>query len=76
MAMMCKALFAARSPPRFRRCRTVFPDEAGTGLTPQSAAKLLRRGEAKVSGKLSPVDLAAMTTVAGVLLNLDEVINK
>ena len=44
--------------------------------SPQSAAKLLRRGEAKVSGKLSPVDLAAMTTVAGVLLNLDEVINK
>ena len=42
----------------------------------QSAAKLLGRGEAKVSEKLSPVELAAMTTVAGVLLNLDEVINK
>jgi hypothetical protein len=44
--------------------------------SPQSAAKLLGRGEAKVSEKLSPVELAAMTTVAGVLLNLDEVINK
>jgi len=44
--------------------------------SPQSAVKLLGRGEAKVSEKLSPVELAAMTTVAGVLLNLDEVINK
>ena len=23
--MMCKALFAARSPPRFNRCRVTFP---------------------------------------------------
>src|SRR3954471_10535209 len=28
-----------RSPPRLSRWRTVFPDEAGTGLTPHSAAK-------------------------------------
>ena len=40
MAMMCSALFAARSPPRFRQWRIVLPDEAGIGLTPQSAAKL------------------------------------
>ncbi len=44
--------------------------------SPGSASKLLQRGEAKVSEKLNPVELAAMTTVAGVLLNLDEVINK
>src|SRR5215475_1257094 len=31
MAMMCKALFAARSPPRLSRCRIVLPDDAGTG---------------------------------------------
>ena len=43
---------------------------------PEGAAKLLERGEAKVSGELDPVELAAMTTVASVLLNLDEVINK
>jgi hypothetical protein len=43
---------------------------------PESAARLLQRGEAKVSGELDPVELAAMTTVASVLLNLDEVINK
>ena len=43
---------------------------------PEGAAKLLQRGEAKVSGELDPVELAAMTTVASVLLNLDEVINK
>ena len=40
MAMMCNALFAARSPPRLSRWRTVFPDDAGTGLTPHSDAKL------------------------------------
>src|SRR3712207_2990305 len=39
MAMMCSALLAARSPPRLRRWRVVLPDEAGTGLTPHSAAK-------------------------------------
>ena len=44
--------------------------------SPDSAAELLGRWEAKVSEKLNPVELAAMTTVAGVLLNLDEVINK
>src|SRR4051794_16737819 len=33
-------LLAARSPPRLRRWRVVLPDEAGTGLTPHSAAKL------------------------------------
>jgi hypothetical protein len=38
--MICNALLAARSPPLLSRCRIVFPDEAGTGLTPQSAAKL------------------------------------
>lgn len=36
--MMCSALLAALSPPRFRRCQIVLPEEAGTGLTPQSAA--------------------------------------
>src|ERR1700686_3003806 len=40
MAMMCSALLAPRSPPLLRRWRVVFPEEAGTGLTPHSAAKL------------------------------------
>src|ERR1700676_4214013 len=40
MAMICRALLAARSPPLLSRWRVVFPDEAGTGLTPHSAAKL------------------------------------
>src|SRR5271166_6220911 len=40
MAMMCNALLAARSAPRLSRCLTVFPDDAGTGLTPHSDAKL------------------------------------
>ena len=43
---------------------------------PESATRLLQRGEAKVSGELDPAELAAMMTVASVILNLDEVINK
>ena len=43
---------------------------------PESARKLLERGEAKISDGLDRAELAAMMTVAGVLLNLDEVINK
>jgi len=39
MVIMCKALFAARSPPRLRRCRLVLPLEAGSGAAPQSMAK-------------------------------------
>ena len=37
---------------------------------------LLGVGESKVSSLLNPDELASMTTVANVLLNLDEVINK
>ena len=37
--MRCRAALAWRSPPRFKRCRLVFPEEAGIGLTPHSAAK-------------------------------------
>ena len=33
-----RALLAARSPPRLRRCRVVFPDDASNGLTPHNAA--------------------------------------
>jgi hypothetical protein len=51
MAMMCNALLAARSPPRLSRCLTVFPDGAGTGLTPHGDAKLA--SERNLSG-LSP----------------------
>jgi Virulence-associated protein E len=51
IAMMCNALLAARSPPRLSRCLTVLPDDAGTGLTPHSDAKLA--SERNLSG-LSP----------------------
>ena len=51
MAMICSALLAARSPPRLRRCRTVFPEDAGTGLTPHNDAKLA--SDCNLSG-LSP----------------------
>src|SRR5471032_2395282 len=40
IAMICSALFAALSPPRFKRCLDTIPEDAGTGLAPHSAAKL------------------------------------
>ena len=40
------------------------------------ASELLTQGEAPTSGDFDKAKLAAMTTVASVLLNLDEVINK
>jgi hypothetical protein len=43
---------------------------------PQAAEKLLRVGESKRNEKLETVELAAWTSVAGVILNLDETITK
>ena len=37
--MVHRALLAARSPPGFRRWRTVLPEEASTGLVLHRAAK-------------------------------------
>ena len=44
IATMCKALFRDRSPPRFNRCRTVFPEDAGIGFTPAGRQMLPRYG--------------------------------
>ena len=41
-----------------------------------AAKKLIAFGESKADPKLKPVDLAAWTLVANLLLNLDEVVNK
>ena len=38
-AMVWRAQFAARSPPRESRCLLVLPDDAGTGAAPHRAAK-------------------------------------
>ena len=43
---------------------------------PDRAAALLQQGESPVSDEYNREELAAMTTVANVLLNLDEIINK
>ena len=43
---------------------------------PNRAAALLKQGESKVSDAFDKAELAAMTTVASILLNLDELINK
>jgi mono/diheme cytochrome c family protein len=43
---------------------------------PEAAKQLLSVGEAKTDDKLSPVELAAYTTVASTLINLDETITK
>jgi hypothetical protein len=43
---------------------------------PKGAEKLLSHGDSKVADGADKVELAALTTVANVLLNLDELINK
>ena len=43
---------------------------------PQAAAKLLAMGEKRNHARLDPVELAAYTTAASLLLNLDEVITR
>ena len=43
---------------------------------PQGAEQLLSHGDSKVADGADKVELAALTTVANVLLNLDELINK
>ncbi len=40
----------------------------------QSAAQLIRHGESSLETKLDPVELAAYTSTASVILNLDETI--
>jgi hypothetical protein len=42
----------------------------------EAAKKLIAFGESKADLKLKPVELAAWTLVANLLLNLDEVVNK
>ena len=39
MTMRQSALLAMRSPPRLRRCRLVFPDDAGTGDATQAGER-------------------------------------
>jgi hypothetical protein len=48
---MCSARLACRSPPRFKRCRWVMPEEAGSGATPHSIAKA---GSLRIRAGLSP----------------------
>ena len=48
--------------------------EMGPAVPPEK--KLIAFGESKADPKLKPVDLAAWTLVANLLLNLDEVVNK
>ena len=43
---------------------------------PEQAAAILKQGESPLPADLDKIELAAMTTVASVLLNLEEAINK
>ena len=54
----------------YERRLTRFRDQ------PKAAEQLLGQGESPSDGALGQAELAAMTTVANVLLNLDELINK
>src|SRR5260370_31398653 len=67
MVFVHRGLFEDGSPPRFKRCRTVLPDDACNGLVPQSAASaasLFRR-----SG-LSPATATNTAAVCGPTPNL------
>ena len=46
------------------------------GQNPQAATKLLGVGESARDKRLNPSELAAWTTVASVILNLDETVTK
>jgi hypothetical protein len=81
---------AARIAAMFRRCtaRRPRPDEAALLLRrlqslrqtyaqdAASAAKLLAVGESKPAGGMAPSELAAWTSLAGLMLNLDETLSK
>jgi hypothetical protein len=51
-------------------------DLAGFRARPAEARKLLAVGESPRDERLDPAEHAAWTTVASVILNLDEVLNK
>lgn len=60
-------MLALRGLERYRQTFTGDPDAAG---------KLIHHGESPVSAGLDPVELAAYTVTAGVLLGLDETITR
>ena len=43
---------------------------------PASAEQLLKQGESPIASNLATLELAALTTVANVILNLDEIMNR
>src|SRR5665647_2849510 len=55
---MCRAWFRRRSPPRLSRWRTVFPEDAGMGLTPA------REANAASERRRPSWDQAAIATAA------------
>ncbi|HEU0174055.1 MAG TPA: DUF1553 domain-containing protein [Blastocatellia bacterium] len=56
--------------------RNLEKQNASFSQRPQDAAKLLAVGEKRSDEKLNPVELAAYTATASLILNLDEVITK
>src|SRR5215216_2121326 len=51
--MVCKARFSCRSPPRLRRWRTIWPEEAWTGAAPSQHGEGGLRAE---SARMGPAD--------------------
>jgi hypothetical protein len=56
--------------------RNLEKQKASFSQRPQDAAKLLAVGEKRSNEKLNPVELAAYTMTAILILNLDEVITR
>ena len=64
-AMVHRALLAARSPPRLRRCLLVLPEDASMGLAPRRAARAAQPAGVGVRGdqELGCADGADAVTV-------------
>lgn len=67
-------------PPRVeeRAYFAAFYREQHTAFTakPEAAAQLIHQGRAPVPSELDPAELAAWTTIANVLLNMDETVTR
>jgi hypothetical protein len=73
-----RLLLARKPSPQELQVLTAAVERSIRDFTkdPGAAKQLLSFGEAKTDDKLSPAELAAYTTVASTLINLDETITK
>ncbi|MEO8494261.1 MAG: PSD1 and planctomycete cytochrome C domain-containing protein [Planctomycetota bacterium] len=72
-----RVISRAPTPQELEVLLRVYGDQQARFVAaPDQAAELLAIGESKPDSSLSPADLAAWTTIASMILNLDEAINR